>query len=328
MHMRHLRGTAVVVCLVALAPLAVGAARAQDGYPSKPIRFVSPFSAGGSTDILARYIGQKFNEAWKQPVVVENRPGAGGNVGAEAVAKAPPDGYTLLLSASSVAINPSLYAKMTFDTAKDLAPVGLAGTAPNVLVVHPSLPARTMKEFIALARREPGALQYASGGNGTGSHLIAELFQHTANIRLLHVPYKGSGPATTALLSGECVAAFNNLIAAIPHIRAGKMRALALTSAERSSQLPDVPTVSEAGLPGFEADSWYGVFTTGGTPESIVNTLNRELVRVVSLPDTIERFTSLGITVKKMSAAEFKAFVASEMTKWAQVVKISRARVD
>lgn len=326
--MRHLYSTTAAACLVAASQLCAGTAYAQKSFPTKPVRIISPFSAGGSTDIIARMLAQKFNEAWGQPVVVENRPGAGGNLGAEAVAKAAPDGHTLLLSASSVSINPSLYAKMPFDTAKDLAPVGLTGTVPNILVVHPSLPVQTVPQFIALAKKQPDTLSYASGGSGTGSHLIAELFQHTVGIRLVHVPYKGSGPSTLALLTGECVSAFNNMIAAIPHVQAGRMRAIAVTSAERAALLPQVPTIAESGVRGFEADSWYGVYTTGGSPQEAVSALNAELNRVLDLPDIREKFHALGITTKKLTVAQMQAFMRAEMAKWAKVVALAKAKVE
>jgi tripartite-type tricarboxylate transporter receptor subunit TctC len=328
MNMRNLMRY-VVTALAAMALLSSAVpACAQKAYPTKPIRFISPFSAGGSTDILARIIGQKLNEAWGQPVVVENRPGAGGNLGAEVVAKAAPDAHTLLLSASSVAINPSLYTTMPFDTAKDLAPVGLAGMATNILLVHPSVPVYTVQQFIDLARRKPSSLQYASGGSGTGSHLIAELFQHEAHIRLIHVPYKGSGPATNALLSGECALAFNNMIAALPHVKSGRMRAIGVTGSQRAELLPDVPTISESAIPGFEADSWYGVFTTGRSPEDSVQLLNAELLKIVSLPDITKKFQAMGITVRKMSVAEFQTFMRSQMVKWEKVVKVANAKVE
>lgn len=315
-------------CFAALGPLGANPALAQKPYPTKTVRFISPFSAGGSTDILARLLGQKFSGDWGQPVVVENKPGAGGNVGAEVVAKSTPDGHTLLLSASSVAINPSLYARMAFDTRKDLAPVGLVGTVPNVIVVHPSLPVTTVQQLIALARKRPSGLEFASGGSGTGSHLIGELFQHMTNVKFVHVPYKGSGPATVALLSGECALAFNNLIAAIPHIHSGKMRALAVTSAQRSAFLPQVPTVAESGVPGFEADSWYGVFTTGRTPADVISVINRELVTTLAAPEVTRRLAQIGVTPKPLTPGEFQAFVEAEMTKWGKVVKLSGARVD
>ena len=327
--MRNASGSVLFVCAaVCVAALVHGDAFAQKTYPVKAVRFVSPFSAGGSTDILARLVGQQMNKIWGQPVIVENRPGAGGNIGAEAVAKAPPDGHVLLLSASSVAINPSLYSPMAFDTAKDLAPVGLVGIAPNIIVVHPSLPVNTVQQLIALARKSPGSLAYASGGSGTGSQLIAELFQHETKVRFTHVPYKGSGPATTALLSGEAALAFNNLLAAMPHVKGGKMRPIAVTSATRSEFLPNVPTVAESGVRGFEADSWYGIFTTGGTPGEVIETLNTTLAQILDMPDVRKRLDALGVTPKKMTSKAFSAFMNAEMKKWAEVVRISKSRVE
>jgi len=310
------------------AGLQGGAIAQQPAFPAKTVRFIAPFSAGGSTDILARLVAQHMNKQWGQSVIVENRPGAGGNIGAEVVAKSPPDGHVLLLSASSVAINPSLYKKMPFDTVRDLAPVGLVGTTPNILVVHPSLPVHTVRELISLAQKERGALTYATGGSGTGSHLIAELFQYETKIKFTHIPYKGSGPGTIALLSGEVALAFNNLLAAMPHVRNGKMRAIAVTSASRDTSLPKVPTVSESGVPGFEADSWYGVFTTGGTPTEVVRMLNQVLVKIVDSAEVRNRLNALGVVPKTPTAAEFERFMATEMEKWANVVKISNARVE
>jgi tripartite-type tricarboxylate transporter receptor subunit TctC len=321
---------ALIVSLVHLAWYQ-GSAQAQPAYPTKTVRFIAPFSAGGSTDILARLVAQHMNNTWGQSVIVENRPGAGGNIGAEVVARAAPDGHVLLLSASSVAINPSLYSKMPFDTVKDLAPIGLVGTIPNILVVHPSLPVHSVKELIALAKKNPGMLTYATGGSGTGSHLIAELFQHRTTTRLTHIPYKGSGPGTIALLSGEVALAFNNLLAAMPHVKSGKMRAVAVTSAARDQSLPDVPTVAESGVPGvsdFEADSWYGVFTTGGTPTAVVEMLNRVLVKIISSAEAKGQLQKLGVAPRTPTVKEFERFMATEMKKWAEVVKISKARVD
>ena len=327
--MRNLTPSLSVLCAAAfIGAVAHGGAFAQKSYPAKAVRFVSPFSAGGSTDILARLVGQQMSKLWGQPVIVENRPGAGGNIGAEVVAKAPPDGHFLLLSASSVAINPSLYSQMPFDTSKDLAPVGLVGVLPNILVVHPSLPANSVQQLIALARKSPGALTYASGGSGTGSQLIAELFQHQTKARFTHVPYKGSGPATTALLSGEVALAFNNMLAAMPHVREGKMRAIAVTSSARSHFLPNVPTVAESGLPGFDADSWYGVFTTGGTPNEVVETLNSTLAQILDMPEVRKRLDALGVTPRKMTSREFAAFMNSEVKKWGDVVKIAAVKVE
>lgn len=311
-----------------LASALHGVSFAQPAYPTKTVRFISPFSAGGSTDILARLLAQQMNELWGQSVVVENRPGAGGNIGAEVVAKAAPDGHVLLLSASSVAINPSLYKSMPFDTIKELAPIGLVGTAPNILVVHPSLPVNTVQELIQFAKKKPRALAYATGGSGTGSHLIAELFQRMTDVKFTHIPYKGSGPAVVALLSGEAVLAFNNLLAAMPYVRNGRMKPLAVTSIARDESLPSVPTIAESGVPGFEADSWYGVFTTGGTSPETVKMLNQVLVKIVDSKDTRSRLSALGITPRIVSAKEFEQFMAAEMEKWAAVIKLSGARVE
>jgi len=305
-----------------------GAIAQQPAFPAKTVRIIAPFSAGGSTDILARLVAQHMNKLWGQSVIVENRPGAGGNIGAEVVAKSPPDGHVLLLSASSVAINPSLYKKMPFDTVKDLAPIGLVGSTPNILVVHPSLPVHTLQQLISLAQKERGGLTYATGGSGTGSHLIAELFQHETKVKFTHIPYKGSGPGTIALLSGEVALAFNNLLAAMPHVQSGKMRAIAVTSASRDKSLPKVPTVSESGVPGFEADSWYGVFTTGGTPTEVVRMLNQVLVKIVDSAEVRNRLNALSVAARTPTVPEFERFMVSEMAKWATVVKISNARVE
>jgi tripartite-type tricarboxylate transporter receptor subunit TctC len=300
---------------------------AQEPFPSKAVRIVAPFSAGGPTDLLARVISQKFNQLWKQPVIVENRPGAGGNIGAELVAKAQPDGHTLLISASSVAINPSVYPNMPFDTGKDLAPIGLAGLVPNVLVVHPSLPVTSVREFIAFARKNPRALDYGSGGTGTGSHLIGELFQSMTKTQLVHIPYKGGSQYAIALLAGEVAVAFSNMVSALPHVRSGKLRPLGVTSASRSEFLPKVPTIAESGVPGFEADSWYGVFTTGGTPTATVTILSDALLKTLDMPDVRKQLHGLGVVPKKMTPQQFGAFVSSEMKKWSGVVALSKAKV-
>lgn len=327
--MLKLKHCFLLVCAgVVFGILQQSSALAQNAFPSKPVRFIAPFSAGGPTDLLARVIGHKLNELWGQPVVVENRPGAGGNIGAEVVAKAVPDGHTLLVSASSVAINPSIYSKMPFDTAKDLAPIGLAGVVPNVLVVHPSVPVTNVRELISFAQKNPRALQYGSGGSGTGSHLIGELFQHMTKTQLVHIPYKGGSQYAMALLTGEVALAFSNMVSALPHVRSGKVRPLGVTSSSRSEFLPKVPTIAEAGVPGFEADSWYGVFTTGRTPQETVRTLNEALLKTLDMQDVRGRLHSLGVIPKKMTSQEFAAFVASEMKKWGDVVRISKAKVE
>ena len=326
--MLKLKARVVLICAGAILAVLHSSAFAQKSYPSKPVRFIAPFSPGGPTDLLARVISQKLNELWSQPVIVENRPGAGGNIGAEVVANAAPDGHTILVSASSVAINPSIYPKMSFDTAKDLAPIGLAGVVPNVLVVHPSVPVTNVRQLISFAQKNPRALQYGSGGSGTGSHLIGELFQHMTKTQLVHVPYKGGSQYAMALLTGEVALAFSNMVSALPHVRTAKVRALGVTSSSRSEFLPEVPTIAESGVSGFEADSWYGVFTTGGTPQETVRVLNEALLKTLDVPDVRKRLHTLGVIPKKMTAQEFGAFMAAEMRKWADVVRISKAKVE
>jgi len=305
-----------------------GAAFAQPSYPTKPIRFISPFAPGGSTDVLARLLGQRLTESLGQTVVVENRPGAAGNIGAELVARAPADGYTMLLCASSLSINPSIQRKMPFDTRTDLAPITLVGTSPNALTIHPVLPARTVQELVALAKRRPNQLEYASGGIGTGGHMIGELFKHTAGVRFVHIPYKGSGPAALALLQGEAALAFNNIIAVASHLRTGRLRALAVTSAKRAPGFPDLPTIAESGYPGFEADSWYGVLTTGRAPVNVVATLNRELQRILANPDVVERLTSIGVLAAPTTPEAFARLIDDEMQKWRKVIELAGARND
>src|SRR3990172_779789 len=311
-----------VMCLISALSIA------QQAYPTKPVRIVSPFAAGGSTDLLARLFAPKLNSAWKQPVIVENRPGAGGNTGASFVAKAAPDGHTLLVVASNFAINPSLYARMPFDTTRDLAPVALIGKAANVLVVHPSLPVKNVQDLVRLAKSKPGELQYASGGSGAGSHIIAELFKHTAGIDMVHIPYKGSGPALVALLSGEVTVYFSNMVAAMSHVKAGKVRLVAVTSAERNKALPNAPTIAESGLRGFEADNWYGVLTTASSPAMAINTANREINRATQDEQVRSLLNDLGITPAADTPEQFGRFIATEIEKWRQAVQLAGARVD
>lgn len=303
-------------------------APAQQAYPTKAVRLVSPFAAGGSTDLLARIFAPKLNGAWKQSVIVENRPGAGGNTGADAVAKAAPDGHTLLVAASNLAINPSLYAQMPFDTIRDLAPVAPIGKAANVLVVHPSLPVKSVQDLIKLAKAKPGELQYASGGSGAASHIIAELFKHAAGISMIHIPYKGSGPAFVGLLSGEVSVYFSNMVAAMSQVKAGRVRLIAVTSAERNKALPGAPTIAESGVRGFEADNWYGVLTTANSPASAINTANREINRAMQDEQVHVQLQGLGITPASDTPEQFGRFIASEIDKWRKAVQLAGARVD
>jgi len=318
----------VAISTVALVCLLPSHGIAQQAFPMKTVRLVSPFAAGGSTDLLARLFQPKLSAAWKQAVIVENRAGAAGNTGADAVAKAPPDGHALLICASNIAINPSLYQRMPFDTLRDLAPVALIGKAANVLIVHPSLPARSVQDLMKLAKSRPGELQYGSGGSGVASHIIAELFKNAAGIDMVHIPYKGSGPALVALLSGETSVYFSNMVAAMSYVKANRVRLLAVTSAERNKALPNTPTIAESGLPGFEADNWYGVMTTAGSPATAIATAHREFQRAIHDGEVSARLLDLGIAPGTMTPEQYGSFVASELQKWRKAVEIAGARLD
>jgi len=314
----------------ALAALAIFSAHAKaESYPSKPIRFVVAFPPGGGTDIIARSIAQKLAERLAQQVLVDNRPGAGGNIGTDIVAKSAPDGYTLLMgSAGPLAINASLFATMPFDPVRDLAPVTLAASTPNVLVVHPSLKVTTVKDLIALARAKPGAINFASSGHGTPAHLAGELFGSMAGVKLVHVPYKGAAPALADLLGGQVQIMFSTMPPALPHVRDGKLRALAVTSAKRSPAMPELPTVDEAALPGFEANTWHGVVLPAGAQAAIVARLNREIVAILHMPDVVERLSNQGAEPVGSTPEEFAAYIKSETVKWAKVVRDSGAKAE
>lgn len=303
------------------------AAHAQT-YPVKPIRIVVAYAAGGANDLVARTAGQKLSERVGQQVIVDNRPGAASNIGSDHVAKSPPDGYTILLGSSANAINITLYSKLPYDPLKDLAPVTLLAVNPYLFVVHPSLPAKSAKDFIALARARPGQIAYASSGSGGATHLTAELLKLTAKIDILHVPYKGGGPAMIDLAGGHVVAMFENMITAIPYAQTGKVRALAVTSLQRSEILPDVPTVAEGGISGFESLGWFGIFAPANTPRDVVSRLNTEFAAVVRAPDMAERLKSQGVTAVGNSPADFDKFFRDYAAKWGKVVKASGARVD
>ena len=313
--------------LLLIAFFAAGASPAQD-YPSRPVRIVVPFAPGGSTDVLARLVGQKLGERSGQPVIVENRAGAGGNIGAEQVARSAPDGYTLLLGGVPHAISANLYSKLRYDLAKDLAAIAEVASFPSAIVLHPSLPAHSVKELIALARVRPGQLIFGSAGNGSPNHLALELFKTMAGVDMVHVPYKGSGQLVGDLLAGQVQLASMGLPVAIPHVQSGKLRAVAVTGAARSSLLPEVPTVSEAGLPGFEVTSWYGVFGPTGLPASIVVKLNSEIGSAVTAADVKERLAALGAEPSVKSPDQFGRYVRQEITKWAKVVRDSGARAE
>jgi tripartite-type tricarboxylate transporter receptor subunit TctC len=298
-------------------------------YPAKPIRLVVPFPAGGSLDVVARAIGQKLTDAWGQPVVIDNRPGAGGNIGADLVAKAAPDGYTILEGALSThAVNVSLYSKMPYDPVRDFLPITLVAVTPNVLVVNPSVPVNSVKELIAYAKANPGKLSFGSGSNGSAGHLAGELFKTAAGVDMVHVPYKGAAPAMQDLLSGQIQLMFDNLANSMQQVRAGKLKALAVTTAHRSTLVPELPTLSEAGLPGFDISTWWGFMAPAGTPKEIVAKWNAEVTRILSTPEMKAFFAQQGAEPSPTSPEAFGALIKSEIAKYAKIVKDSGAKVD
>jgi tripartite-type tricarboxylate transporter receptor subunit TctC len=318
---------AAACALLALTTQAL--AQGASTYPSKPIRIVVPFAPGGTSDVLARAIGQKVSEIWKQPVVVDNKPGAGGNIGAEFVAKADPDGYTLLLlDVGTLTISPSIYAKLGYDPVKDLAPITMVAVSPHALVVHPSIPANSVKELIAWAKANPGKINFASAGNGTAVHLAGEQFKMMTGIDMVHVPYKGGAQALTGLVGGEVNMTLNGLLATLPHIKSGKIKALAIAGKTRSPALPDLPTVEEAGVPGFQSGSWQGLLATGGTPKDIIAKLNATVVQVLTSPEIKERMAAQGADVVGDTPGQFGTFIRDERVRWAKIVKDAGIKVE
>ena len=304
------------------------AALPQD-YPSRPIRMIVPFPAGGTADMLARQIGQTMGEALRQQVVIENRTGAGGNIGADLAAKAKPDGYTLLMgTVSTHAINPNLYPNMPYDPVKDFAPVALVARMPNLLVLHPSVPASNVAELIALAKARPGALAFASAGNGTTQHLAGELFKKMAGVDMIHVPYKGNAPAVTDLVGGQVQVMFDNIPVSLQQVRAGKLRALAVTGPARSPVLPQLPTVAEAALPGYNITSWFGLYAPSGTSPQIIERLNRETNKALASVPIHRRLTDQGIEPAGGTPGQFAEFMRTELVKWGKIVRESGARVE
>ena len=304
------------------------AARAQQAYPAKPIRLILPFPPGGSTDIVARLIGQKLTESWGQPVLIENRPGAGGNIAAETAARAAPDGYTLFQVNVANAIGATLYPKLSYDLITSFAPVIQLATTPYVLLAHPAVPAKNTAELIALAKARPGQLNYASAGGGSATHLSGELFKSMAGVNIVHVPYKGTGPAVTALLSGEVDLYFATVPAALPLVEAKKLRALGVTSARRSPLMRDVPAIAEAGLKGYETSTWHGILAPAATPADIVVILNAEIARTLAHPAVRERLVGQGLDPVGGTPEQFGAYLKTEISKWAVVVKASGARPE
>ena len=322
-----------LLAVAALAVMSLAPAHAQT-WPSKPVRIIVPFPPGGTTDIVARSIGVELQRMWQQPVVIENRAGAGGNIGADAVAKSPGDGYTLLMgTVGTHAINQALYAqsgsKMPFDPAKDFIPITLVAGVPNVMVINPKLPVNSVAEFIAYAKARPGQLNMASSGNGTSTHLTGELFKTVTGTYMVHFPYRGSAPAVTDLITGNMNVMFDNLPSALPHIKSGRLKALAVTSRTRSPALPDVPTIEEAaGLKGFDASSWFGLFAPAGTPRTVVDKIQADVAKALSQPAVRERFVAQGADPGGNTPDQFAAFIRAETEKWTRVVKFSNAKVD
>lgn len=329
--MPGLRTKAGVTFRAVLCALALSAAASDtlaQTYPARPIRLIVAFAPGGSVDLVARLIGQKLGDAWRQQVVVDNRPGAGGNVSAELAARAPADGYTIYICSASLVVNASLYRKLPYDPLKDFAPITLVAAVQNVLVVHPSLPAKNVRELIALAKKSPGRINYASTGSGSSGHLTMELLKSMASIELTHVPYKVIGQATTDLLSGQVSLWFPTIPGALANIKAGKINALAVAGGKRSPALPEVPTVAESGVPGFEASTWYPVLAPAGTPRAIVDKLNAQLVAILNTREVNEQLVRQGVEPVGSSPSQLASHLKSELTKWAKVVQVSGARVD
>ena len=315
----------ILATLAALLGVVSTAAPGQ-GYPMRPVRLIVPFAPGGSTDVLGRMYAQKLTDALGQPVIVDNRAGGGTNIGAELVARSAPDGHALLMSSSTQAINVSLYPKLAYDFVKDFAAVAPLASSPSVLVAHPSLPVKSVKDVIALAKSRPGALTYASSGSGSTAHLAAELFKMSAGIDLVHIPYKGAGPALTDLIGGHVQLMFGFTAGALPFIQSGRLRPLAVTSERRLIDMPDLPTMREAGIKGYEVSVWYGVMAPAATPRDIVMRLNLETSKAAA--DLSDRFAELGAYPLRSTPEQFTAFIREEIAKWAEVVKRSKARVD
>lgn len=319
-----------LACAALLQSTAQSATRAGDAgaYPIRPIRMIIPVAAGGGADFAGRVMAQKLNEAWGQPVIVDNRPGGAGNLGVALAAKAAPDGYTIVLPITSFPINPSLYSKLPFDTLKDFAPVVLVGSGALLLVVHPSVAANNVEQLIALAKAKPASLNYANSGNGTTAHLSGELFKKMAGVDIVGIPYKGGGPAITDLVAGQVQMYFATIPAAIGQVKSGRLRPLAVTSPKRVPELPQIPTVGESGLPGFDVVWWIGFFAPAGTPRHIIAALNTESVRILQLPDTRERFANHGMVPGGGAPEELGMLLRNEIAKWGKVVREAKIQTE
>jgi tripartite-type tricarboxylate transporter receptor subunit TctC len=314
-----------VIVAVSLAGLSVAHA---DDFPSRPLTLIVPFAPGGTTDIIARAVGQKLSEALKQPVVIDNRAGAGGTLGANVAAKSPADGYTLFMATIAHTIAPGLYKSLPYDFAKDLVPIGLVAQTPNVLIVNPAVPARSVAELVAYINAHPGKVSYGSAGIGSTEHLSGEMFRSMTGTQLTHVPYKGGAPMMTDLIGGQIQMAIETSPSAEPHIRSGSVRALAVTTAKRAKAFPDLPTLEEAGMKGFDVTTWFALMVPRGTPGPVITRLNAELSRALKLPEVQQRFAEEGVTAGNMSPQETSAFIRTETTRWAKVVKQSGASAD
>ena len=326
---RHLSCILFSVLAVNISSAQVSSTTPTPSYPTKSIRLLVGFAPGGGTDVTARLFAQKFSESMGQTVLVDNRAGAGGNIATDLTAKAAPDGYTLLMTVSSHAINVSLYSKLPYDPVRDFAPVSVVAVAPNILTAHPSVPVVSLRDLVTLAKAKPGEITYGSPGSGTAQHLAMELFRSMAGIKLVHVPYNGGGPSTAAALGGQVQLLASSLPTALPHVRGGKLRALGVTSAQRSPLAPDLPTVTEAaGLPGYEATVWYGMLAPAATPVPIINKLNAEIERLLRLRDVQERLTNLGFEPHRNTPEQFAQLIKSDIVKWAKVVRESGAKAD
>ncbi|MFN7086972.1 MAG: Bug family tripartite tricarboxylate transporter substrate binding protein [Burkholderiales bacterium] len=309
--------------------MAFGSSAFAQTYPAKPIRFIVPFTPGGGNDTIARLIGQKLTAATGQQVIIDNRPGAGGAIGAEAAAKSPADGYTLFLAGVAThGINPNLRKKLNYDPIKDFDPVSLIASAPLLVVVHPSLPVKSVKELVALAKARPGQINYASNGAGGSSHMAVELFKSMTGTHLVHIPYKGLAPALTDLLSGEVQLMFSSAVAMLPQVKAGRLRAIAMTGARRSPAIPDIPTVAEAGVPGYETGSWYGIVVPAGTPKPAIDKLSREVITIVHAPDITGRLNEEAIIAIGGTPEEFGAHIRKELARWAKVIRQAGIQLD
>ena len=313
---------------VALVTIVAGWPAIAQGYPAGPVRVIVPFPPGGGVDGAGRLISQKLSEALGKQFIVENRPGANGMIGSELAAKSAKDGYTLMVNGANFVTTPSLYGKVTYDPVRDFEPLSLLALAPNVLVVHPSLPAKTVKELVALARARPGEVNYAGSGSGSTPHLAAELFNTLAKVTMVHVPYRGTGPAIVGLMSGEASVMFMPTTNAVPLVRSGRLRALAVTSRERVPAMPELPTVSESGLKGYESSQWYGLLAPAGAPADVLGLLSAQVMKIMQAPDMKQRLTGEGLVAVGSTREQFTAHIKTELTKWAKVIKASGAKVD